>query len=122
MTICKYEQWDIVLVPFPFTDLTSMKKRPALILSGANYNNMCSDYILCGITSQSVRSLEQGDFILTDIAATGLIKTSVIRLGRLGTFHESTIIKKIGNFPEDKQVEIQGILLNIQDIDINQFK
>jgi hypothetical protein len=43
-----------------------------------------------------LRSLKQNDFILTDIAAgTGLIKTSVVHLGRLGTFQESTFIKKI---------------------------
>ena len=57
-----------------------------------------------------------------DIVGTGLIKTSVVRLGHLGTFQESTIIKKIGIFPEDKRVELQGILLKILDIDINQFK
>jgi len=37
MTPCR--KWDIIIVPFPFTDLTTVKKRPALVVSPDNYNN-----------------------------------------------------------------------------------
>ena len=43
-----YSQRDIVLMPFPYTDLTGAKKRPALIISN---NSLKEDYICCLITS-----------------------------------------------------------------------
>jgi len=45
-----FEQRDIVFVPFPFGDLTGIKKRPVLILSGKDYNSKNNDYICCAIT------------------------------------------------------------------------
>ncbi len=49
MTPCSC--WDIVLVPFPFTDLTTSKKRPALVVSPDSYNSG-PDVIIAFITSQ----------------------------------------------------------------------
>ncbi|MCL2158162.1 MAG: type II toxin-antitoxin system PemK/MazF family toxin [Oscillospiraceae bacterium] len=46
-----YKQGDIVLIPIPFTDLSSAKKRPVLILSSDHYNNDTSDLIVAAITS-----------------------------------------------------------------------
>lgn len=121
MTTSKFNQWDIVLVPFPFTDLTSIKKRPAFVLSGNSYNAKGNDYILCGITSQPFRGIGHGDFVLTNLNDTGLLKPSVIRVGRIGTFHESTIVKKIGVINKEVRYEIQGNLLNIFEMDIAFF-
>ena len=45
-----YNRWDIILVPFPFTDLTTYKKRPALIISPEEYNTG-QDLIIAFITS-----------------------------------------------------------------------
>ncbi|HQT44843.1 MAG TPA: type II toxin-antitoxin system PemK/MazF family toxin, partial [Candidatus Micrarchaeota archaeon] len=42
---------DIILVPFPFSDLTSQKRRPALIISSDLHNSKSQDVIACGITS-----------------------------------------------------------------------
>ena len=50
-----YEFGDVVLVPFPFTDLTASKKRPAVVASSGAYNRQRPDIILMAVTSQ-VRS------------------------------------------------------------------
>lgn len=50
MTI--YKQGDVLLVPFPFTDQSGTKQRPAVVLSGAAYNQDHPDVILAPITSQ----------------------------------------------------------------------
>src|ERR1700728_1888073 len=50
----KLERGDVVLVPFPFTDLSEIKRRPVLVLSGGRHNNSSKDFICCGITSNLV--------------------------------------------------------------------
>lgn len=47
-----YNQKEIVLVPFPYSDLTSVKKRPVLILSNNKFNSKSQDVIVCAITSK----------------------------------------------------------------------
>jgi mRNA interferase MazF len=47
-----YDFDDVVLVPFPFTDQTGKKKRPAVVVSSAIYNTTRFDLILMAITSQ----------------------------------------------------------------------
>jgi mRNA interferase MazF len=50
-----YEYGDIILVPFPFTDQTTSKKRPATVASSSIYNSMRPDLVLMAITSQRRR-------------------------------------------------------------------
>jgi mRNA interferase MazF len=58
-----YKQWDIVLVPFPFTDLSTTKKRPGLIISPNEYNKS-NDIIIAFITSNLLSESKYGDFII----------------------------------------------------------
>ena len=52
-TTTDYSFGDVVLVPFPFTDQSAIKKRPAVIVSSANYHRSRADVILMAVTSQS---------------------------------------------------------------------
>jgi PemK-like, MazF-like toxin of type II toxin-antitoxin system len=47
-----FSQGDVVLVPFPFTDLSATKQRPALVLSPERLNKLRPDLVLAAITSQ----------------------------------------------------------------------
>ena len=46
-----YEQGEILIVPFPFSDLSSIRQRPVLVLSKSIDNKQADDIITCGITS-----------------------------------------------------------------------
>ena len=48
----RFRRGDIVLVPFPFTDLSSSKRRPALVVSPDTFNERMQDLLLAAITSQ----------------------------------------------------------------------
>jgi mRNA interferase MazF len=70
---------DVVLVPFPFTDQSGAKKRPAVIVSGNDYNTSRRDLVIMAITSQVRQPLGVGEALLTDWQTAGLIKPSVLK-------------------------------------------
>ncbi|MDR2686278.1 MAG: type II toxin-antitoxin system PemK/MazF family toxin [Oscillospiraceae bacterium] len=47
-----YKQRDVLLLPVPFTDLSSQKVRPVIVLSGNDYNEANEDIVIAGVTSQ----------------------------------------------------------------------
>ena len=51
-----YKQRELILLPFPFSDLTSAKVRPALVLSSDAYNTACDDVIVCALTTNLSRT------------------------------------------------------------------
>lgn len=73
-----YNFGDVVLVPFPFTDQTTNKKRPAVVISSDIYNAEYPDRILMGITSQVFSSQKVGDIIITNWRSAGLLKSSIL--------------------------------------------
>ncbi len=95
MTI--YEQGDIVLVPFPFTDLTTVKKRPALVVSANWYNKRYRDVVLVAVTSHVPLILDELDHRITerDFKTGKLYKDSIVKLGKVFTIENSLVLKKI---------------------------
>jgi len=66
-----YEFGNIVLIPFPFTDQTTTKKRPAVVVNSAAYRH--PDIILMAITSQTKSSMGFGEVLLTQWKAAGCL-------------------------------------------------
>ena len=90
------KQGEIVLIAFPFTDLTTGKKRPVLILSDNYYNDATEDIIVAAITS----NLTEKDFSVkitkSDLSEGDLLRESCIRADKLYTLSQSMVIKKFG--------------------------
>src|SRR5205823_14006175 len=78
-----FEFGDVVLVPFPFTDQTASKKRPAVVISSATYHRERPDILFMAITSQVRATTAFGEVRLTGWREAGLLKVSVRKLGRL---------------------------------------
>jgi mRNA interferase MazF len=99
-------QRDIVLVAFPFSDLSQSKKRPAVIISNREYNSKNEDVICCAITS-NVRSycnsieLHQGD-----LESGHLTMQSLIKPAKLFTLDKSVIIKSLARLNVKKSKEV----------------
>ncbi len=75
-----YKRGDVVLIPFPFTDLTSSKRRPALIISSEVFNSTHDDDVVVGIPSQIPARLSEDEFLIpaTALSAAGLPKASLV--------------------------------------------
>ncbi len=86
------KKFDIVLVDFPFSDLTKTKKRPALIINSLEGQNA----ILCQITTKR-RSIQKYEIFLNKESCFGDIRfDSFVYVDMIFTLHKSLIYKKIG--------------------------
>jgi len=101
---------DVVVLLFPFSDLSSSRKRPAVIVA----NLSGDDLILAQITSAVSRSDEYAVSLETkDFQIGKLDVSSLIRPNKLFTADISIIFSKIGTLKENKIKEIQDSLVNI---------
>ncbi|MGM0635456.1 MAG: type II toxin-antitoxin system PemK/MazF family toxin [Bacteroidota bacterium] len=87
---------DIVLIPFPFSDLTGTKKRPAVILL-----NAADDVVLCFITSQ-LKWKSEYDLTLMPSEKNGIKKESIIRITKLVTLSKDLVIGKLGELDQEE--------------------
>jgi mRNA interferase MazF len=91
-----YKQRDIVLVPFPFSDLSGLKVRPVLVLSNDFYNDQSADVVVCGLTT-NLRPLPYSIVIApADIEVAGTLRhTSRIKADTIASLEQSILIKQI---------------------------
>jgi mRNA interferase MazF len=107
MTACK--KWDIVLVPFPFADMTTAKKRPALVVSPDRYNESGLDVVILFLTSRTDVSPRPGDYRIRFWKQAGLPKASLLRM-KFATIDQDIIVKKIGRLCRDERSSIRDAL------------
>jgi len=86
---------DVVLVPFPFTDQSGAKKRPAVIVSAAAYNAGRRDLVIMAITSQVRQPLGFAEALVNDWQVAGLIKTSVLK-PVFTTIEQGLVVRAMG--------------------------
>ena len=82
----------VVLLPFPFSDLSASKLRPALVLADAGRG----DWLLCQITSQPYADAQAVELGATDFTSGGLQRISYARPAKLFTAHASLITNVSG--------------------------
>ncbi len=103
-------RWDIILVPFPFTDLTTSKKRPALVISPDNYNRG-QDLIIAFITSQLNTKPRPGDYLIGAWRESGLPKPSMLRM-KIATIDRNIVIKKLGVLVADEYNAVRDAIID----------
>ena len=107
-----YSFGGIVLVPFPFTDQTGIKKRPAVIVSSAAYNQARRDLVIMAVTSQLRPSGAFGEVIVSDWQAAGLIKPSVIK-PVITTVEQTLVIRRLGQLKREEQEALRKAISKI---------
>ncbi|MEW6201492.1 MAG: type II toxin-antitoxin system PemK/MazF family toxin [bacterium] len=100
--MAKFIRGDIVVVPFPFSDLTQAKRRPALIIADLEGD----DYILCQITSKGVKDKYAVQLEDKDFDDGSLKQDSNVRPNRIFTTDQNIILYRIGHLRQNKFDEI----------------
>ena len=95
----------IVLIPFPFTDLTSAKLRPALVLIESE-----NDCVVAFISSRVPTEPSSTEILIREdhkeFAGTGLKRSSVLRLDKVATVSKSLMLGEIGQIGESLRREV----------------
>ena len=103
---------DIVLVPFPFTDLTGNKNRPALILIESE-----DEVTVCFITTQ-MKWQSEYDIAVQPTELDGLKKPSLIRLSKLTTLDKELIIGRLGVLDEHYSDLLNNNLIHLLKLEL----
>jgi mRNA interferase MazF len=99
-----YRRSEIVLIPVPFTDLSSTKKRPVLVISNTAHNSSYPDMIVVAITSNL---LQDGIVIESkDLTVGALPKKSIIRCDKIYTLDQSIVVKRFGILADEVMANV----------------
>ena len=106
-----YKQREIVLVPFPYSDLSSSKRRPVLIISNNNYNKKYSDILVAVITSNLFKDDYSCELFNDDLELGMLPEPSIIKCHKLFTIEQTQVIKRF-SIVKSKKFDEVIVLLN----------
>ena len=113
---------DIVLIPFPFTDLSQTKLRPAIILWADSTGN---DVTLCFVSSQKIDNLSSGEFLLDaadpEFSSTGLKTASKVRVTRLVTIDRQLIARRLGKLSSKQTLILNSLIIKEFNLSESEF-
>jgi mRNA interferase MazF len=100
-----YSKHDVILIRYPFTDLSGSKVRPAVVVSVPHSS---SDLFVVALTSRT-EPLVLGEFVLTEWAASGLnVPTAVKR--SLHTLHSALVVRTVGRLVQTDSERLEQSL------------
>jgi mRNA interferase MazF len=105
----EFVKGDLIVVPFPFSDLTANKRRPALVVASM----IGDDVILCQITSKSVRDTYAISLTESDLKTGKFHQDSNIRPNRLFTADSNIILYRIGTLTPEKHSEVVSKIIEL---------
>jgi mRNA interferase MazF len=111
-----YNTFNIVVVPFPFTDQLNTKNRPALILSNHNEFSKQSGHSVFAMITSARNTTWPLDVAITDLSKAGLSKDSVVRM-KFFTLDNRLIRSCIGTLsPKDKEQVMHAVMSIFKDL------
>ncbi|MBZ9779458.1 type II toxin-antitoxin system PemK/MazF family toxin [Psychroflexus sp. CAK8W] len=101
---------DIVLIPFPFTDLSGSKNRPAVVLISTD-----EDVSICFMTTQ-LKWQSDVDVNIQPSKTNGLKKESLIRLNKLATINKNLVLGRLGRLDTNELKKLNVSLIRISEL------
>lgn len=102
---------DIVLIPFPFTDLSGSKNRPVLVLVEDHLD------VTVAFISGQIKWQASHDLLLTPSPQNGLKKVSLVRTNKLATLNKGLVLGLLGSLAVNEMAELDQKLLGLFQID-----
>jgi len=106
-------QGDIVLVPVPFTDLTSHRRRPVIVLSNDRYQAVGEDFVCVAMTSNLKDAPYSFGITSSDLAEGNLNRPGRVRVDKIFTLAQSIIVARFGRVDTATLDRIRGLLADL---------
>jgi mRNA interferase MazF len=103
----------IVLIPFPFSELTQVKLRPAVVITETK--DKFKDLVLSAISSQVPGTLSSAELIVKPDAINGLRSVSVIKVDRIFTLKSEKVIATIGKLSPEHLTDFKNLFKRLVD-------
>ncbi len=107
--IMALKRGDVVLIPFPYTDLSATKTRPAVVVSSELYHAVRSELLLAYLSSRLSSVDAELDYVLQDWKDAGLLKPTFMR-PKIAAIEPSLIVYHVGALSERDMREVNGRL------------
>ena len=106
-------QGDIVLVPVPFTDLSSTRRRPVIVVSNGHYNRATTDMVVVAMTSTAANSPYSFTIASADLAIGTLNHPGTVRADKIYTLSQGIVVKTFGRVDDVTLDRIRRILTDL---------
>lgn len=100
---------DVLLVPFPFTDQTAVKQRPAIAISSAAYHSQRPDLILLAVTSHGRPTASIGEAAVNRWKEAGLLRPSVLK-PLVATIERRLVRQRLGRLTDRDRLSLRRVL------------
>ncbi len=107
------EPGEVVLVPFPFTDLSGVKRRPVMVLSNRRHNSSSRDFICCGMTSNLANKRNSVLIDSTEMTEGSIPVRSRIKFDKIFTLERSLVVKALGRVSHNKLATVKQGLISL---------
>jgi mRNA interferase MazF len=104
------EQGEIVLIPVPFTDLSSQKRWPVIVISNDAYNRDGRDVVVVAMTSNPATTGYSFQITSHDLTVGKLNRPGMVRVDKIYTLAQSLIVKKFGKLAPPAFNRIRAVL------------
>ena len=107
------KQGDMLLIPIPFTDLSSQKRRPVIVISNDQFNRKTSDIVVVAMTSNPQVTEYSLSITSSDLVAGALNRPGKIRVDRIYTLSQAIIARTFGQVDDRTLNRIRRRLVNL---------
>jgi mRNA interferase MazF len=110
-----FQRGDVVLIPFPYTDLSAVKTRPAVVVSSDLYHAIRSELLLAYVSSQVSQANPAIDYVLLDWSAAGLLKPSFVR-PKVAAIEPTLVVHRVGALSARDRLKVDQCLRRAMDL------
>jgi len=107
------EQGEILLIPIPFTDLSSQKRRPVIVVSNNAYNQKTADIVVVAMTSNPAPADYSFPITSSDLDKGALNRPGKVRVDKIYTLSQSIVVRTFGRVNETTLERIRQTLRNL---------